>query len=143
MSLITGLGRWRQDHVSGGEGGLSVQEMGTVLRVSLFLLSLPERQALSIKLGIVGTTAIEGEHGSEALTAHVSATGTVRPVKDRILEDAWALGSVDTWFAAILDGNRGKMRVGGDLMFADHCLKDIHEVLWAAPASGGALARLI
>lgn len=139
MSLMAGLGRWRQQHVEGeADGGLTVKEMTTVLRASLPLLQVPEQQGKSIKLGIVGTTGFDGQRGSATLTAHVSPGGAVRCVKEKASEDAWAIGTVDTWFAALLDDDRGRMRPGGDTEFVDDCLKRLHEVLWAAPADVGA-----
>jgi DNA-binding HxlR family transcriptional regulator len=139
MALIAGLGRWRQQHVEGeAQGGLTVAEMTTALRASLPLLQLPEHQEKGIKLGVVGTTGQDGQRASAALTAHVSAGGAVRCVKEKAAEGAWAIGSVDTWFAALLDDDRGRMRPGGDLDFVDDCLKLLHEMLWAAPADVGA-----
>jgi DNA-binding HxlR family transcriptional regulator len=139
MALMTGLGRWRQQHVEGEEeGGLTVTEMTSALRASLPLLQLHEHQERSIKLGIVGTTGFDGQRGSATLTAHVSAGGAVRCVKAKASEDAWAIGTVDTWFAAILDGDREQIRVGGDLDFVDDCLERLHDLLWAAPAEAGA-----
>lgn len=139
MALLAGLGRWRQQHVDEEEaGGLTVTEMATALRAALPLLQMPEHQGRSIKLGIVGTTGSDGQRGSATLTAHVSPGGAVRCVKERPSEDAWAIGTVDTWFAALLDDDRGRMRVGGDLDFVDDCLKLLHEMLWAAPAAVGA-----
>jgi DNA-binding HxlR family transcriptional regulator len=139
MALMAGLGRWRQQHVAGeAEGGLTVGEMTTVLRAALPLLQLPDYQERSIKLGIVGNTGLDGQRGSGTLTAHVSGGGAVRCVKDRPSEDAWAIGTVDTWFAGLLDDEREKMRVGGDLELVERCLKMLHETLWAAPAEVGA-----
>jgi DNA-binding HxlR family transcriptional regulator len=139
MALMAALGRWRQQHVEGeADGGLTVGEMATVLRASLPLLQLPDHQGKSIKLGIVGTTGSDGQRGSATLTAHVSTGGTVRCVKEKAVEDAWAIGTVDTWFAALLDDDRGRMRPGGDSDFVDDCLKRLHEVLWATPADVGA-----
>jgi DNA-binding HxlR family transcriptional regulator len=139
MALISGLGRWRHQHVEGeADRGLTVGEMGTALRAALPLLQLPQHQERSLKLGIVGTTGQDGQRGSATLTAHVSAGGAVRCVKERVSEDAWGIGTVDTWFAAILDGDRRGMRTGGDVDFVEDCLKSLHEVLWAAPADVGA-----
>ena len=139
MALMAGLGRWRQQHVEDEEeAGLTVGEMTTVLRASLPLLQLPAHQERSVKLGIVGTTGFDGQRGSATLTVHVSAGGTVRSVKAKPSEDAWAIGTVDTWFGTLLDGDRGRMRVGGDLELVDDCLKRLHEMLWAAPADVGA-----
>jgi len=139
-ALITGLGRWRQQHVLGGrEGGLNVNEMATVLRTSLPLLELPGHRDTNIQLGIVGTAGSNGDRASETLMARVSPSGSVRCVKGKPTSDAWALGSVDTWLAALLDGDRGRLRVGGDLDFVDHCLKQLYETLWA-PAPVEAVA---
>jgi len=139
MALMAGLGRWRQQHVAGeADAGLTVKEMATVLRASLPLLQLPEHQGKSIKLGIVGTTGFDGQRGSATLTAHISAGGAVRCVKEKASEDAWAIGTVDTWFAALLDDDRGRVRPGGDHDFVDDCLKRLHELLWTAPADVGA-----
>lgn len=139
MALITGLGRWRQQHVDGDEDkGLTVGEMGAALRASLPLLQLPEHQERSLKLGIVGTTGQDGQRGSATLTIHVSSGGAVRCVKQKSAEDAWGIGTVDTWFAAVLDGDRKQMRTGGDDGFVDDCLTSLHKTLWAAPADVGA-----
>jgi DNA-binding HxlR family transcriptional regulator len=139
VALIAGLGRWRRRHVAGeADGGLTVEEIATVLRASLPLLEIPDYQGRSIKLGIVGTTGVDGQRGSATLTAHVSSGGAVRCVKEKASEDAWGLGTVGTWFAALLDGNRAQMRTGGDNDFFEGCLKRLHEVLWAAPADVGA-----
>lgn len=139
MALVAGLGHWRQQHVEGeADAGLTVGEMATVLRASLPLLQLPEHQERSIKLGIVGTTGADGQRGSATLTAHVSAGGAVRCVKEKAAEDAWGIGTVDTWFGALLDGTRKEMRTGGDEDFVEDCLKRLHEVLWSAPADVGA-----
>jgi DNA-binding HxlR family transcriptional regulator len=138
-ALIAGLGRWRHQHVQGQEErGLTVDEMGAALRAVLPLLELPDHQERSVKLGIVGTTGQNGQRGSATLTAHVSAGGTVRCVKEKASEDAWGIGTVDTWLATILDGNRKAMRTGGDTGFVEDCLTSLHETLWAVPARVGA-----
>lgn len=139
MALIAGLGRWRQRHVDGAAGGgLTVGEMTALLRAALPLLQLPEHQDRSIKMGIVGPTGQNGQRGSATLTAHVSPGGGVRCVKERAAEDGWAIGTVDTWFAALLDGERDEMRVGGDLEFVDASLARMHQVFWGSPAAVGA-----
>jgi DNA-binding HxlR family transcriptional regulator len=134
-ALIAGLGRWRQQHVGGeGERGLTVEEIATVLRASLPLLQMPEYQERRVRLGIVGTTGLNGDSGSATLSAHSRANGTVRCVKEKGSEDAWAIGTVDTWFSALLDDERTAMRVGGDLELVEDCLKRLCGLLWAAPA---------
>ena len=139
MALIAGLGRWRRRHVlEGGEGGLAASEMATLLRACLPLVEMPEREGVNIKLGVVGAAQEQDEPCSEALSGSIGAEGRMRCVKDRATADAWALGAVETWFAAILDGNRGRLRVGGDLEFVDCCLRRLYEVLWPARVEVGA-----
>ncbi|HWC47965.1 MAG TPA: winged helix-turn-helix transcriptional regulator [Solirubrobacterales bacterium] len=139
MALVAALGRWRQQHVDGQvERGLTVGEMEAALRASLPLLQLPEHQERSVKLGIVGTTGENGSRGSATLTIHVSGGGTVRCVKEKAAEDAWGIGTVDTWFAALLDGDCDALRTGGDSELVEDCLTSLHETLWAAPAKVGA-----
>jgi DNA-binding HxlR family transcriptional regulator len=138
-ALITGLGRWRQQHVDGeGDRGLTVEEIATVLRAALPLLQLTEHQDKRIRLGIVGTTGLNGDRGSATLTAHSRPNGSVKSVREKGPEDAWAIGTVATWFAALLDDERGRMRVGGDLELVENCLKRLNEVLWAVPVVAGA-----
>jgi len=139
VALIAGLGRWRQKHVEGeADRGMTVGEMATVLRASLPLLQLPEHEERSIEIGVVGTTGLDGQRGSAALTAHVGAGGAVRCVKEKGSEDAWGIGAVGTWFSALLDGDCTQMRTGGDGEFFESCVKQLHEALWAAPADVGA-----
>jgi len=139
MALIVGLGRWRQQHVENNlEGGLTVGESGTALRASLPLLNLAKHQQRSMRLGIAGTTEQNGGRGSATLTVHVSAGGAVSCVKAKTSENAWGIGSVDTWFAVILDGERKQLRTGGDFDLVEDCLKSLYDTLWPAPAAVGA-----
>lgn len=138
MALVAGLGRWRQRHVlRGREGGLSAAEMATVLRVCLPLIVLPEQKEMRIKLGVVGTADDCEDSASETLAGSIGASGKVRSVRESGAADAWALGTVNTWLAAVLDGNRGRLRVGGDLNLVDCCLRQLYEVLWDAPVRVG------
>jgi DNA-binding HxlR family transcriptional regulator len=131
MALIAAIGRWRQRHVlREREMGLTVPEMATVLRTSLPLVELAERQGMSIKLGVVGTMEEKGENGSDVICGKVSRMARVRTVQDPGSVDAWALGTVDTWLAATLDGDRSRMRVGGDLELVESCLRQLHAALW-------------
>lgn len=139
MALITGLGRWRQQHVEGDlEGGLTVGENRTALRACLPLLQLPKHQKRSMRLGIVGTLGEDGQRGSATLTVNVSAAGAVSCVKAKSSEDAWGIGTVNTWFAVVLDGERRQMRTGGDFQLIEDCLRSLHETLWNAPVAVGA-----
>jgi DNA-binding HxlR family transcriptional regulator len=131
MALVAGVGRWRQRHVEeGSHGGLSVPEMAAVLRTSLPLLKLPMRVQRQVKLGIISAAEGDENSGSATLTARIGQDGAVRCGGNPSTPDAWALGSVDTWFSVLLSGNRGRLRVGGDIGLVDACLIMLYEQLW-------------
>lgn len=131
MSLATALGRWRQRHrYSGEEAGLTVREAATVVRTTLPLIAIPEKPGSRITLG-AGAGDANGNSGSQVV-AQVTQGGKVQVARDSHSPvDAWALGTVNTWSRALLDGNRGRMRVGGDLKLVDACLTRLHSALQA------------
>jgi hypothetical protein len=136
MALVTGLGRWRQQHVAGKAGaGLTAGEMATVLRASLPLVRLPEHPDHSIRLGIAGGTGENGRRGTATLTVSVSSSGGVRCVREQAGEDAWAIGTVDNWFAALIDDDRKGLRTGGTADCVDDCLRALREAFWSAPST--------
>jgi DNA-binding HxlR family transcriptional regulator len=132
MALLLGLGRWRQRHPTmEGRSGLTVQEMVTALRTSLPLVRLIDRSGASIKLGVAGATDENGGRGSATLLSKLGPDGSAHCISEASDQvDGWALGTTNTWLAALLDGNRGRMRVGGDLEIVDAFLVQLHEALW-------------
>ena len=130
MGLVTALGRWRQRHrYSEGETGLTATEMTTLVRASLPLVEVPGNGGSKIKLGAGGNES-NGNGGSQTLVAQVTGSGKVQLGKDpEVPVDAWILGTVNTWSRALLDGNRGRMRVGGDMKLVDAFLTGINEAL--------------
>jgi DNA-binding HxlR family transcriptional regulator len=133
VALIAGVGRWRQQHVLGdGKSGLSVAEMATVLRTALPLLRLPEHKGKGLQFEILDTSDRRDGRPAESLFAKVDGDGAICCVGDRDLQiDSCATGTVDSWFAVLLDGNPGGMRIGGDAGLRDRCLQQLCEVLWA------------
>ncbi|MGN6588417.1 MAG: winged helix-turn-helix transcriptional regulator [Solirubrobacterales bacterium] len=130
MALVAALGQWRQRHgYCGGGTGLSAREMLTVLRTSLSLLEVSGKSYSRIRLGVAGAADGNGA-GPQSMVGQVAPTGRVELVPDSgEAVEAWALGTVNTWCRALLDGNRGRMRVGGDLKLVDSYLTSLHEVL--------------
>jgi DNA-binding HxlR family transcriptional regulator len=134
VAMAAAIGRWQERHLLGdGERGLRVVEMAVVLRACLPLVELPEHPGRIIKFGIVDAAQQLGQNNTETLSVKAGTNGRIRCVKDRDQADAWALCTVNSWLAAILDGDRGRMRVGGDLDLVDSCLKQLHNALWADP----------
>lgn len=107
------------------------EEMATILRVTVPLVEIPMDAKTSLRLSIVDTAGNGDGVGSEDLLIKAEADGAVRCRRDDgVSPDAWAVGTVNTWLSALLDDNRGRMRVGGDLNLIDAYLIQLHRVLW-------------
>ncbi|HEX5593207.1 MAG TPA: winged helix-turn-helix transcriptional regulator [Solirubrobacterales bacterium] len=131
MALVSGIGRWRHRFVlTGDASGLTGAEMAAVIRAALPLILLPEFAGMCIGLGVAGPMDEYGHRGVEALQAVVGKDGKIRCDQAPRTADGSAVGTINTWFAVLLDGNRGRMRTGGDLSLVDACLIRLHEVLW-------------
>lgn len=130
MALVAALGRWRQRHGYCGEDtGLTPVGMLTVLRASHPLIEIPGKSHSRIRLGVAGAADGNGA-GPLSMVGQVAPSGGVELVADSGEDvDAWALGTVNTWCRALLDGNRGRMRVGGDLKLVDAYLTNLHDAL--------------
>ncbi len=132
MSLIAGIGRWRHRHaVADGTPGLSIEEMATVLRAALPLTVLPEHAGRSIDLIVAGSEDRYGHRDTATVHGQIDPAGVVRPRRDPDHPpDGSAAGTINTWFAALLDDHRGRVRVRGDLSLVDACLTHLYGALW-------------
>jgi DNA-binding HxlR family transcriptional regulator len=130
--LIAGVARWRQRYVDvSSKPGLTAAEMVTVLRASLPLVRLPEHVGTNVKLGVLGSTEEDDRRGTETLLVRVCRDGTPHCREDTGEPvDGWAVAPINSWFGVILDGDRGRMRVGGKLRLVDACLIRLHKSLW-------------
>jgi DNA-binding HxlR family transcriptional regulator len=125
MGLIAGLGRWRRRHRAGE--GLSLEEMVTVLRVSLPLATSPRHAGKTMQV------TVRGDAGAtpRQLWAHVDKSGDVevREAASDAEFDCWAEGSVDNWMAALIDG-KPPAKSGGEVEMVADCLTSLYEKLW-------------
>ncbi len=140
MGLIAGIGRWRELHgMAEKQHGLTGPELATVLRVALPLIQVDDGSSRQLKLGVVGARDADGGRGAEILLANVGRDGSLRcgEGSDRPA-DAWVAATTDLWLSVLIDGNRGRMRTGGDIELLDACLAQLRAVLWNR--EGSALA---
>jgi DNA-binding HxlR family transcriptional regulator len=132
MALIAAVGRWRHRFILTGElTGLTGSEMATVIRAALPLIELPGFSGMSINLGVASPMDKYGHRSVESLQGVIGEDGLIR--SDLALEttvESSAVGTVNTWLGALLDGKRGRMRSGGDLRLVSACLAQLHDVLW-------------
>ena len=124
MGLIAGLGRWRRRHLSGE--GLTVEEMATVLRVSLPLAAVPPHAGKAMQV----TVRAEPGNPPRQLWVQVDEAGDVSVDETQAVQcDCWADGSIDNWMAALVDG-KPPIRSGGDVEMVADCLAGLYEKLW-------------
>jgi DNA-binding HxlR family transcriptional regulator len=141
MALVAGIGRWRRHVLAPGIPGLTIVEMAAVLRAVMPLTVLPEHIGESIDLSVTGTVDASGNRDMRTLRGAVGTDGTSRYTADAAdLAVGEAGATINIWFAAILDGNRGRMRVRRKLDLVDSFLTQLYDVLWdtstrATPAS--------
>lgn len=131
LGLIAALGRWRHRFlVSGETPELEIEEMATVLRGVMPLSVLPTHAGMRIDLIVAGAEEY-GYRATATVPGTVGLEGTARfdPQSEREA-DGSAAATINTWFAALLDGNRGRLRVRGDLSLVDSCVTQLHEALW-------------
>lgn len=135
VAVVAAIARWREKHLlEDGERGMGAAEMAVVLRAGLPLFDLSAHPGATIKLGIVDAAEQLGSSGSETVSVKTEASGRIRCVKDSDEPDAWALGTVDGWFRAFLDGDRAAIRNGGDVQIVEPCLVQLYEAFWIPPA---------
>jgi DNA-binding HxlR family transcriptional regulator len=132
MIVIAAVGRWRHRHYLGdGAPGLTLEEMATVLRTMLPLVALPEQAGMGIDFLVSGPEDKYGrreEVSVRCVIAEDGALGVSEEVEGD--PDGSAAATLNTWFAALLDGNRGRVRVRGDLALVDGCLTQLYDLLW-------------
>jgi DNA-binding HxlR family transcriptional regulator len=134
MALIAGVGAWRERHgIAAPQRGLTGPEAATVLRVALPLVKLRSERRTQIMLGVVGAQVTGGGRGTEVLIAKVGRGGYLRCLgESNRPADAWAAGTVDLWLSAVVDGDRSRMRMGGDVAAVEACLDELRSTLWEA-----------
>lgn len=132
MVMIASLGRWRHRYLlADGTPGLEIKEMATMLQVTLPLVTLAAYGGKSIDFVVAGAEDKYGSRDTADLRGGFGAAGAVGVGAVNGEEaDGSATATVNTWFAALLDGNRGRIRVRGDLSLVDDCLTRLYDELW-------------
>jgi len=134
MALIAGIGRWRRRVLADRSPGLTIAEMATLLRATMPLTTLPEHLGESIELAITGSAEAGGQRRMQVLQGTVDSDGTLRYAAAAGESAGGSAGAtINIWLAALLDGNRGRMRVRGNLGLVDSFLTQLYDVLWEAP----------
>lgn len=122
------VARWLRRYLPGDPvAKTTVCEVVAGLKALIPLARLPISSGRRVELGVAGDLGNGGSKGTKTLTAAVHDEGLFW-VEDGAGEgEAWAIGTANTWIAAMLDGSRGRMRVGGDLPLVDSFLRQLRE----------------
>lgn len=132
MVMIASLGRWRHRYLlADGTPGLEAWEMATMLQVTLPLVTLSEHGGKNVDFAVTGAEDKHGRRDTFDLRGGFAGNGAlgVGEVNEEAA-DGSATATINTWFAALLDGNRGRVRVRGDLELVDACLTQLYDELW-------------
>lgn len=135
IAAVAAIGRWRHRYfLADGTPGLSIEELTTVLRTALPLVPLPTHEGKRLGLYVTGAEDKYGNRETGIVHGTVGGDGIVHLTEGNDLEpDGAAAATINTWFAALLDGNRGRIRVRGDLGLVDACLTQLYDALWVSP----------
>jgi len=126
--VIGAAARWEETYLAGSMGDpLELDDCTALLAGAL---ALPRLQPYSGSVLGVTVEAEPNGNGSSrvaSLWAEVGEAGAVAcgfgPAPN---PNAWAHGSVAAWLAALIDGKRGTLRVGGDHALIDTHLTRLH-----------------
>ena len=130
IGLVTGIARWRRRYGAPEGSAFGAAEIAAVLQIALPLIELPAQEGMTLKLGVAGPLSEGRLTDGETLLMEVSEQGRLRRMDEvRRRADAWALATVNTWFASILDDRRGRMRTGGDVELVESCLSGLHRAV--------------
>jgi DNA-binding HxlR family transcriptional regulator len=131
MALIAAVGRWRFRHLDVPEDApFTLAESATLLGAMLPLIELPKHNEISMAFCIDALADELVEEDGEVVGAQLDTDGSVRYVTAAVaVADGWARGTVSAWLAALLDGNRRRLRRNGASDVVDACLQEIHQKL--------------
>jgi DNA-binding HxlR family transcriptional regulator len=132
MVVIASLGRWRHRYLlANGTPGLGIEEMATVLRTTLPLVTLAGYGGMSVDFVVTGAEDETGVRATADLRFEVADNGTLRLGEvGEVAATGSATATLNTWFAALLDDNRGRIRARGNLPLVDACLTQLYDELW-------------
>lgn len=128
VGSLLALARWGRRRLPGeSAANATVPEVVAGLKALVPLVRVPASPDRCVELGIAGNLGEEGTKGTRTLIAAIDADGLACIDGGDHEGDGWAIGTANTWLAAILDGSRGRMRVGGDLLLVDSFLRQLEE----------------
>lgn len=113
--LIASTARWERRHLAGRAQLLLITDVVALLRTVLPLVRLPEQAGAAIVLTVQADVLPAGSQRYGSVRVEVEDGGEIRCVdREDAPPDAWALGSIDAWLLAVIEGDGSKLQVGGE-----------------------------
>jgi DNA-binding HxlR family transcriptional regulator len=133
VAPIAAAVRWERRHRPDETAAITAIDTETAFLLAMPLLRLPEDLSGSCRM------AAELPSGGKWSLAGVMVeveSGRIVSCVTRLqgVPEAWVLGSAPAWLAAVIDGDRSNLELGGDGRLAGAILDDLHGALFGAGA---------
>lgn len=133
VAPLASAARWERRHLGSKALPLTPLDAETAFLLAVPLLQLPDDLSGSCRM------AVEIPNGSNPLLAGVFVEvqmGEVASCATRLRgnPDAWASGSTDAWFAALIESDSDGLELGGDGSLARTFLRGLHRSLFGQSA---------
>jgi DNA-binding HxlR family transcriptional regulator len=130
-AVIGAAARWEETHLTdSGNGRLDLDDCTSLLAGALALPRLRGYGGRVFGLTVEAEPNGSGEPRVASVWAEVGETGAVAcGLGSGPRPDAWAHGAIPAWLAALVDGRRGALRVGGESALVDAHLTRLHAEL--------------
>ncbi len=119
--------RWEHHHQPEGADPIRRDDIDAAIAVGAPLVSLPAKLSGTWQLTVKTPSAEKGRY----LAAVEIRQGQLvfRGVYPQVKPDAWASGTVDTWFATVIDADTSGLKMRGDSDFALTVLDGLREAM--------------
>jgi DNA-binding HxlR family transcriptional regulator len=133
VAPLVAAGRCECEHLAGATDPLTRIDIEAAFLLAVPLVGLEIHRVGSCLLAVDTGVVEEGEDKERLAGVHIEIEdGEVVSCVSRLEQQpqTWALGAVDSWVKAILDGNPDRLRVGGvDSRLAGDIIAGIHTAL--------------
>lgn len=127
---LVAASRWERRHAPSETPPVAKLDVEAAFLLAADLLATPASATGTCRL-----TIALGDDGGPAPTGLLVSVGdgrvTARTTRLEGETDAWATGSLPAWFAAVVDGDRSGLELGGDGALAGALVDELHGALFA------------
>lgn len=132
--IIAGV-RWEYRNRPDGATPLSQEDVDSGFTLAAPLIEMPPRSAGVSQLAARASEGRKQRRFMASFEAQNGAAtyGAVYPGRE---PEAWASGTLEAWFSAVIDGETGGLKVSGDRELGGALIDGLHEALFSGETSG-------